>query len=563
MYINAFKNFNSTFLKGTDGQIFGRDFSTWPKENFGWIEINQVGDQWGNDLTPLMKYIQPDDGNPDDQSVIQIDLIKPILPHDSIVLQIEFEERLPRILVRSGWAPNDYFAFLHWFPQMGVFEQKSDGTWGWNCHQFFRTTEFFADFGVYDVSVHLDEKFIVGATGCQTKRQIHGDGSQTIEFHAEDVIDFAWIAYPEFEEFTDRWNHVAMRTLTSPAHASLAPRFTLAVKQVLEAMTKIVGEFPYPSITIVDPPIQGLNSGFMEYPMLITVGSFYQFPKNIRSIESLAMHEFLHQYFMGIVATNEKEEPWLDEGFVTYFEDRILDELYGENNSYIDILGYQTGNAEFSRLEYTSLEDPEEFPIATLGWNITGARKGIIYGKTGVVLKTLENIIGQSTMDEIMRTYFQQWKFSHPRGHDFIKVVNEVVNEVHGDKFGENLNWFFDRTVYSSASCDYKVNYILDDQFEVERVGDLMLPVEVEVTFEDGSTIIETWSTEDRIRVFANESTKNIQSVHIDPAQKILLDLNLNNNSLTIKPSKMTLWKYVLKAVFWTQNTFQTIGMML
>ena len=561
MYINAFKDFESTFMRGTDGQIFGRDLRAWPKDHLGFIEIHQVSDHHGNDLTDQQKYIQPDDGNEKDQSVLSIDLMDPILPGDSIILDIQFQARLPRIIVRTGWAPKNYFALLHWFPQIGVYEQDAHEVWGWNCHQFFRSTEFYAEFGNYDVTIHLDDQFVVGATGCEMSRTTDENGRQSIRFYAEDVIDFALIAYPDFLEFEDHWEHVHMQMLISSEHALLAPRFVGAVKQVLDYMTDLVGPFPYPSITIVDPPIQGLNSGFMEYPMLITVGSFYRFPRQIRSIESLAMHEFLHQYFMGIVATNEKEEPWLDEGFVTYFEDRILDDLYGDKCSYIDFLGYRMGNTEFSRQEYVSLHDPNEFPIASAGWNIRDARKGIIYGKTGIVLKTLENIIGRNTMDEIMRTYYQRFKFKHPRGKDFNQIVSEIVSKHHGTHFAEDLKWIFEEIIYTATSIDFRVNTVEKHHFEVQRHGDLKIPVDIKVCFQDGSYELLQWD-KDQVLMQYEFSDRIIQSVHIDPEHKILIDLNVNNNSYTRKPSKVTLWKYAMKALFWTQNTFQTTTMM-
>ena len=564
MYLNAFKNLESTFLNGAGSQIFGRDLSSWPKENFGWIEVDSIGDHFGNDLSANMKYIQPDDDNPKDQSVLQVRLSQPIFPGDSMVFDLLFSERLPRILVRSGWAPKNYFAFLHWFPQMGVYEQDVNNNWGWNCHQFFRGTEFFADFGVYDLEINLDQKFVVATTGCILKETLLENNRKELVIHAEDVIDFAWIAYPEFVESNDQWEDVSLRILTPPDHANLAPRFGLAVKQVLKYMQDVVGDYPYPNITVVDPPIQGLNSGFMEYPTLITVGSFYKFPKSIRSIESLAMHEFLHQYFMGIVATNEKEEAWLDEGFVTYFEDRILDDLYGPDDSYIDILGYKTGNAEFSRQEYVTLADPEEFPVSVPGWKVTNARKGIIYGKTSLVLKTLENLIGRPTMDRILKVYFNKWKFKHPKGRDFIAVANEIVNQEYGDKFGENLNWFFDQTIYDVSSCDLKVDNIDlgQNSFRATRTGELILPTEIQVNFEDGSSELLLWNNSDAFFESKFVDRAKIISVEIDPQNKIPLDLDINNNSLTLKPSKFTLFKYISKAIFWMQNSFQTISML-
>ena len=564
MYVNAFKNLNSTFLKGINGTIFGRDLTTWPDENFGWLSVVKISDDQDHDLTDNQEYIQPDDDNDADQSVLQIALHQAVEPGDSLRLNLEFNEQLPRIIVRTGWAPNDYFAFLHWFPQMGVYEQDQQGQWGWNCHQFFRGTEFYADFGVYDVEIIMDQKFVVGSSGCIVEEEWISEEKKKVRMHGEDIIDFAWIAYPEFEEYTDRWNNTIIKMLITPAHRHLAPRFILAVKQVLDYMTDRIGAYPYPMITIVDPPIQALNSGFMEYPTLITVGGFHVFPKSLRSLESLAMHEFLHQYFMGMVASNEKEEAWLDEGFVTYFEDRILDDLYGPKDSYIDLAGYQTGNAEFSRQEYVSLPDPNEFAIATPGWQITDARKGIIYSKTALMLKTLEGMVGRQTMDEVMRTYFQKWKFKHPRGQDFIAVAEEVILQSRGESFTSTLSSFFEQTVYEATFVDFRVDQINPEtnSFTVIREGDLVIPVEVKVIFQDESEQILGWDAQMQQWTKSFPSTKKIKSVHIDPDGKIPLDLDINNNSRTLRKNHWVNKKYVAKIMFWVQNTLQTISMM-
>ena len=565
MYINAFKDLNSTFLKDLNGNVFGQDLTSWSDDRFGWLNLDKIIDEQGNDLTEMQRYIQPDDQNAQDQSVVQIPLIQPLLPGDSLILDIEFSEQLPRIIVRTGWAPNDYFAFLHWFPQMGVYEPDDDGNWGWNCHQFFRGTEFYSDFGNYDVEIIMDKKFVVGSSGCIMNETDLNNGKKKVQMRGEDIIDFAWIAYPEFLEYVDNWKETTIRLLISPPHRHLAPRFILAVKQVLDYMSERIGEYPYSMITIVDPPIQGLNSGFMEYPTLITVGAFHVFPKSIRSLESLAMHEFLHQYFMGMVASNEKEEAWLDEGFVTYFEDRILDDLYGEEDSYIDLAGYRTGNAEFSRQEYVSLPNPNEFPLATPGWDITDARKGIIYSKTSLMLKTLEGIIGRETMDVLLKTYFDRWKFRHPRGKDFIAVANEVIVEKLGPTYHDILKSFFDQLIYQATSCDFRVVEIdaSANSFTVIREGELALPVQVKVVFENGEEEFIHWdSTLQKKLTQSFPSDRMIQSIYVDPEGKIPLDLNVNNNSLTLKKDRWVKRKYFAKILFWVQNSLQTLSML-
>lgn len=161
----------------------------------------------------------------------------------------------------------------------------------------------------------------------------------------------------------------------------------------------------------------------MEYPTLITTGTFYGMPENIRITESLVVHEFVHQYFMGMVASNEKEEAWLDEGFVTYFEDRIIDAAYGEKQSLVDVFGYRFDNRELTRLEYTTMANPREGTVARPGWYFSDANfKALIYSKTATTLRTVQELVGESAMTGSSSLIFEKWKFRHPKGRDFMAV---------------------------------------------------------------------------------------------------------------------------------------------
>ena len=587
MYLNAFKNTNSTFLKGAGGQVFGQDISSRPAETWGWIKVDSIGQQGGPDLTAGLRYIQPDDGNPDDQTVLSVPLKQPVLPGDTLVLHLIFSAKLPKTIVRSGYSKDDWALFVHWFPQAGVYEQDVAGRWGWNCHEFHRETEFYAGFGSYNVEITAASHLVMGASGCLMSERENPDGTVTRRFQVDDVIDFAWVVYAHFEEYTDTWEHVNIRLLIPPEHSSLAPRYLRAVKQSLSYLSEHVGRYPFPTITVVDPPVHGLRSGMMEYPTLITGGSFYHIPAGVRTVESLAVHEFTHQYFMMMLASNEKEEPWLDEGLVTYFEDRIIDAHY--DRRLIDLLGFHLGNKELSRQEYTGMSNPKVGAIARPGWEITEGYKPLVYSKTATMLQTLHGLVGDETMDAVIKTYFERWKFRHPRGRDFIAVANEVVRQRHGDEFGENLDWLFDPCLYGSDVCDYAVTGIsnvpvfsghglfdegggglvfqigepagrLHNSVTLHRLGELIFPVEVEIRFEDGTVKRESWNGLERAKVFGYETSSKIVSAHIDPEQKIFLDIDLNNNSLTLEPRTSALWKYAAKVVFWVQNALQAVS---
>ncbi|MEO1262271.1 MAG: M1 family metallopeptidase, partial [Bacteroidota bacterium] len=580
MYLNAFKNSESTFLKGATN-IFNQTFSDRKAEEWGWINVDSIGREDGPELTAGLRYIQPNDGNDMDQSVLQVPLDQPLMPGDTLVLNMKFTAKMPKIIARAGYSKKDYFLFVHWFPQVGVYQINMDGKWGWNCHQFFRTTEFYADFGNYDVEITASNHLTIGASGCEVNTTDNGNGTTTRLFHVEDVIDFAWTAYSEFEVYDKMWNHVRIRLLIPPEHCMLADRYIEAIEHSLSYLTDHVGPYPYPTITIVDPPFHALRSGLMEYPTLITVGTFYNMPMGIKNSEALAAHEFAHQYFMAMVASNEKEEAWLDEGFVTYFEDRIVDNAY---EYLVNMAGYRYTSEQKTRGEYTGLPNPKVGIIGRPSWEFVEARKGLIYSKTATSLKTLENMVGEEIMDKIIMTYFDRWKFKHPKAPDFFAVLEEVAKQELGEENGELVTSVFHDCIYTTNVCDYEVGSIsntkavsphglfdkegvadlhakgspekgFDSEAVLYRKGEMIVPVDVEFVFADGTKKIINWDGVDYRKSFVFSNGQKIISVHIDPEQKIKLDLDLNNNSLTIAPQRSTLYKITAKAVFWIQNT--------
>ena len=554
MYLNAFKDMNSTFLSEAKGKVFGREISNREDHEWGSITINKCLIK-GNDHQNMMQYIQPNDGNKEDQTVLSIKLEEALYPGDQLEITMDYIAKLPKIIARAGYSRDNYYLFVHWFPQPGVYEQNEEGEWGWNCYQFMQKTEFYADFGNYDVSITAPKDLVIGGSGCMYYQEENSDGTKTTKFLAQDVIDFAWSAYPLFDEYIDEWKGIEIRLLIPPEHCSMAPRYNNAIKNSLEYFEEKLGKYPYPAITLVDPPMHALRSGFMEYPMHITCASFYYIPEGIRTVESLAIHEFSHMYYMGILASNEKEAPWLDEGFVTYMEDEILDTYYGgEKKSLFNILGYRTCNKDNSRLEYTSLNDPNCCEIARPGWEFNeGVYKEIIYAKTATVLQTFKALVGENKMDEILLHYYQNNKFTHPREQDFISSVKHILGEEHN---GLSIDGFFDQCLHQTVSCDYRVSKLSDKSFEVENIGGLVLPVEIKVEFENGKIEILKWDVNLTKKTFETENV--IQSVYVDPDQKIYLDLNLNNNSITKKPDKSPIYNYAHKAMAWLQHAMLT-----
>ncbi|HWP83529.1 MAG TPA: M1 family metallopeptidase [Bacteroidota bacterium] len=582
LYLNAFKDLESTFMKESGGALRGISMAG---GGWGWIEVNEMRVRGGEDLHAKIEFISPDDGNPNDRTVFRVPLSRPILPGQSITVDLQFTAKLPRVFARTGYY-EDFFMVAQWFPKIGVYEpagMRYAKRGGWNCHQFHANTEFYADYGVYEVDMTLPEDYIVGATGVLKREVRNPDGTKTMFYRAEDVHDFAWTAYPRFTVVEDQWKHVNIRLLLSPGRTQHTERYLTSTKAALTYFDQHVGAYPYTTLTVVDPPNGAGGAGGMEYPTLITGGSSWGLPDGLRFIELVTIHEFGHQYFYGLIGTNEFEEAWMDEGFNSYYEVRIMDEVYGKKTSALDVFGFHMGDLELARSTYTGMMNPKIAPIFSNAWEFkAGGYSSLTYSKTATFMVTLERMIGRSVMDEIMRTYFNRWKFKHPCARDFQAIVNEVVRQHHGSKFGANLDWFFEQVLYGTNVCDYELTSISNRQvfreeeessdsagtseeqraeYEsrvlVSRLGEIIMPVDVLVRFDNGKEIRERWTGRERWKEFVYEGAEQIVWAKVDPDEVLMIDINLLNNSKTNDPLRSPIWRYTLKFLFWLQNILQ------
>ncbi len=565
LYMNAFKNKNTTLNR----ELGVRNLIKEPEA--GRIDILKLTDRSGNDLLPSMKFISPDDGNTSDQTVAEIPLPKPAMPGDTVFINIDFDTRLPVLTRRTGYKDDFYFV-AQWFPKFGVYEQagmRYATKGGWNCHQFHANSEFYSNHSVYDVTITVPIEYIVGTGGMLLRVDSSGkEKNKVLSYRAEDIVDFAWTAWPGYVKYTDKWKNVDLTLLIPGERSVQVERQFTAVKNALEYYEKYVGPYPWPYLTIVDPPVKGAPSGGMEYTTLFTSTSSYMIPQFIHIPEMVTIHEFGHAYFMGILASNEFEEPWLDEGVNSFWEERIVDHYYGENSGLIDLPWFNLADKSLGRLSYVHSEGRQLVSNTEYSWNYPHETYSMMsYEKTATWLYTLMGIVGEPAINEIFSEYYKKWAFRHPSGRDFINVVNEVVTKRHGDKFGKDMNWFFEQTVYGTGLCDYKAaslsNVISEfpadtltsansskkghndkmqnyhSKVELERSGDVMLPVEVRIHFNNGDEINETWDGRSRFKDFEYSGTRKIEWVKIDPDFKISMDINYINNSITENPDML------------------------
>ena len=545
LYQNAFQP-NATWVR--EAKIAGsRDtgYDKWEAKEYGSEEIKSIEVAGQGDLTSQLHYIQPDDGNKDDKTVIDLPLRTPIAPGAYVQFKIAFHDQMPETQARSGWK-RDFMLGGQWFPKVGVFWHGA-----WNCHQYHAMTEFFADFGVYDVKLTVPQFEVVGASGVKVAEVNNPDNSKTLTFHGDDIHDFAWTVSPRFKVKEDgvyqgQMGPVQMRILMQPAHWSQVDRHEKILRESLEHFESWYGPYPYKTITLVDPEPDSAAGG-MEYPTFITGDSSWFMPAGLHLPELVVEHEFGHQYWYGMVATNEFEDAWMDEGINSYSEVKVLDSILGKRTSMLDVAGVTLGEREGQRLSYTSVADVDPIAQKAYDYYSFNSYGGITYGKTASVLLTLEGIIGEDTMNKAMHTYFMKYRFTHPTKEDFLKTIEEVS--------GKDLRWYFNQAIYGSQVMDYRVSRVesfpvnwyeekkdskKDDKNSVyrsfvwvHRREDFVMPVEVEVKFDNGETLREHWDGASRWTKFEYEKKAKVVSAEIDPDHKIQIDRNNFNNSNT------------------------------
>jgi aminopeptidase N len=577
LYWNAWRDLESTWLR--ERRLAGA-FTPPRTDAWGSMDVTRVRVR-GVDLTSQKRFIAPDEGNAADQTVMAVPLPLAVAPDETIEIEVEWTAKVPRPFARTGYVGNYYF-IAQWFPKLGVLEDR-----GWNTHQFHSATEFYADYGVYDVRITVPQAFVVGASGRQMERTDVPGGQTRHRFRGEDIHDFAWTASPDFVEARQTFTHpagpkgpalpsVEMRLLLQPEHAGQEQRHFEATAAALRYGGEWFGPYPYDHITIVDPAFQS-GSGGMEYPTLITAGSRWIAPAAVSQPQRVTIHEALHQFWYGIVGTNEFEHAWMDEGFTTFSEARVMEAAaipnYLAPRFFGGFIPWPIRDIHLSRATdgnrlpgYRGNAEADAPSTPTFRyWPATATF--ISYNKTALSLHTLERHLGWPVLQRILSTYFDRWKFRHPQPADFFATVDEVS--------GRDLGWFFDETYGGSNVFDYAVQSFTstrvrlkpDATYEngyrtvvvVQRLGEAIFPVEIVTTFRGGERVTERWDGRDRRVAYTYERQAEALSVEVDPGRVLLLDVNYTNNSATLAPrAREASLKWSLKWLAWLQELLLT-----
>ena len=546
LYLNAFRSADTQWMREAGGEHRGFSASA-P----GWIKVEQFS--LADSGTPLPL---PGGGDTEETNV-RVPLPTPLGPGKTLALDVRWTAQLPRVFARTGYA-GDFFMAGQWYPKLAVYDRGH-----WDTEPWHANAEFFADFGNYDLAVTVPANYVTGASGVRAGETDNGNGTKTVRYRAERVTDVAWTAWPDYRVFTREVpigsSQVQVEVLLPPDEAGNASRHLDAAQAALENYSAWYGAYPWPKLTVVVPPEDAGGAGGMEYPSLVTTGTNAPIPpglpvlaQGVHMLEIVTVHEIAHEWFPMQVQSNEGAEAWLDEGFADYLTTRLLGRLYGFDSSVMDLAGLRQGYAEMMRGEAKALDVSRE-PLATPAWQFPSfnAYVATVYGKGSLTLLSLERLFGDERFTAALRHYADTWRWRHPTSADLQAALSESL--------GENLDWFFGAFVFGRDVVAYRVASLDAAKAVVERVGEVPYPVDVRLTFADGTSRTQVWDGADQ-RLTLDGSGRPINAVAIDPDERIALEMDRLDNARVLQPDATPAFALAGRWLAFVQLLLQLFG---
>ncbi len=528
LYFNAFQpgsemDVRSLTIPDPDGRVGDRVSKLGP-EDIGFIKVNSLKQ---NGIGLNYDTVG---------TVLEVDLAKPIHPGESATFKMDFNAQVPLQIRRSGKNNKEGVALsmTQWYPKMAEYDFE-----GWHADPYIGR-EFHGVWGNFDVKLTIDKSYMVGGTGyLQNPNEIgHGYENATVSphkgktltwhFKAPNVHDFTWAADPEY-------NHDTVQVPKGPMlhflYKSTMPQEKLdnwkklqpKAVELMQFFSTSVGQYPYEQYSI----IQGGDGG-MEYGMCTLIlgeGTF-------DGLFGVTAHEMAHSWFQFVLASNEVKHPWLDEGFTEYICTLAESHIFKKDFDDLSKKVYDV----YTYLAKSGKEQPQSTHADRYNYNqaysISAYYKGYLF------LKQLSYVIGKENQEKTIKEYFKTWAFKHPTPNDFIRIAEKIS--------GLELDWYLNDWTQTTNTIDYAVKSVSDKTVTLERLGLMPMPIDLEVTYTDGSTeafyiplqmmrgekptsatLIKDWAW--AYPTYSFQTKKPVKSVEIDP-EGLMADIDKDNN---------------------------------
>ena len=469
-------------------------------------------------------------------TILEVDLNTPLQPGASTTFEMEWDAQVPVQIRRSGRdnAEGVAYSMTQWYPKLAEYDFQ-----GWHAHPYI-AREFHGVWGDFEVTLHIDQNYVVGGTGYLKGEPSTRGGKTTYVFEAPMVHDFTWAADPDFIHDTyEGANGVTLNFYykkTMPEQnlknwKELQPK----TAALLEYFNEHIGDYPYKQYSV----IQGGDGG-MEYAMCTLITGERKFG----SLVGVTAHEMAHTWFQFLLATNESIHEWMDEGFTSFISDEAMNVIMDENAE-------NPHGGSYRGYAYLANSGNEQ-PMTTHAdrYNLNLAYGISAYSKGAVFMAQLAYVMGRENLDQTIKRYYQDWKFKHPTPNDFIRVAEKVS--------GMELDWYLQDFAQTTNTIDYAIDNVVagDDGMQVtlKRNGLMPMPIDIMVTYSDGSqesyyiplrmmradkdnpfdgvprTVLDDWAWAYPSYEFTvNTGGKSVSSIEIDPS-KLMADVKPEDN---------------------------------
>jgi len=477
-------------------------------------------------------------------TILEVQLDKPIKSGETVTFDMVFEGQVPVQIRRTGRDNREgiRYSMAQWFPKMAEYDYQ-----GWHADEYIGR-EFYGVWGDFELKLSIDKDYVVGGTGyLQNPLEIgHGyenpgdqvnkkivDGKLTWHFIAPDVHDFMWAADPDYlhNKLTMKNGTVLHFFHQGGQNTDNWEKLRPLTEMSFEYANKYFGQYPYKQFSV----IQGGDGG-MEYPMSTLITG------NRGSLLGVTIHESMHDWYHGVLGSNEALHPWMDEGFTSYASSRISQHITMATKgelapaTTIENIGSRSGQGSYLRSAAGGRE--EAMSTHSDHYDLNGVYSAAAYGKGAVWMSQMGYVIGEEARDRGLLEYFNRWKFKHPNPNDVLRVMEDVS--------GLELDWYNEYFVFTTKQVDYGIKDVVgEDQktkVTLERVKKMPMPMDVVVTYTDGTKEVHYMA----LRMMRGEKpaeTNDKRIVHEDwpwthPSYELTVDRPISEiASIVIDPS--------------------------
>lgn len=415
-----------------------------------------------------------------EETVLVVELVKPILPKSSTVFEMEFEAQVPIQIRRSGRDNKEGidYSMAQWYPKLCEYDAE-----GWHPTPYI-AREFYGVWGDFEVNITMDKKYVIAATGYLQNPNAIGYGYEakgvkvvqpagntlTWKFLAPNVFDFVWAADRDYKHITKEIDGFTAHFFYQENDTTRQtwPQLAEMIPAAYAYIKKHYGAYGYKQYSF----IQGGDGG-MEYPMAtLIMGN-----GKMRGLYGVAMHEWMHSWYQCMLGTNESLYPWMDEGFTTFAEDNVI-------GNTLDSLKGRWHHEDSYRGYFALVNSPYEEPMSTHSdhYNTNYGYSTTAYLKGAVFLEQLGYVIGAINRDAGLLRYYKDWRFKHPNAHDFIRVMEK--------ESGIQLDWYLQYFMNSTKHIDYALDSIYEANgkttIRLRRVENFPMPIDLQIEYADG-----------------------------------------------------------------------------